>query len=260
MSPSDIIDQPRLTSNVISEPKIASPSLTKPEEAQFPSIEYYDHLAKVYEDAFSHDNGLQDFIETTLLELPSNAKVLDVGCGTGKPVSYAMAAHGHNVHGLDLSGAMVELSRKRVPAGSFEQANMLEYTPRFRDNTPDIDVIFAIFSLFCLSRKDMATTASKMFSWLKPNGLLCIGTICAEDFVTKPIFDADGMFSSQVEMTFMGSRCSDMKAFTRQGWKDVIEAAGFELTYTNSDLFTPRPFSGVASDDEMHYYIMARKP
>ncbi|KAM0138663.1 hypothetical protein ACHAQE_007297 [Botrytis cinerea] len=262
MSPSAIIDDAKSISTVISEAKLAPSSLHSlaAGEAEFPSIEYYDHLAKIYEGAFSHDIGLREFIERTLLELPKNSKVLDIGCGTGKPVSYTMAAHGHNVHGLDLSGAMVDLSSKCVPTGSFTQANMLEYSPQLHNNTPDIDVIFTIFSLFCLSRKEMSTMASKMSSWLKPNGLLCIGTICAEDFKTTPsMYDADGLCATNVEMTFMGSKCSSMTAFTKQGWKSVIEAAGFEIIYTKSDLFTPRPSAGIASDDEMHYFIMARK-
>ncbi|KAF5875580.1 putative 2-heptaprenyl naphthoquinone protein [Botrytis fragariae] len=227
--PSAIIDESNFLSAVVGEAKAA------------PSSHYYDHLARTYEGAFSHDIGLRVFIERTLLELPNNSKVLDIGCGTGKPVSYTMAAHGHNVHGLDLSGAMVDLSMKC-------------------NNTPDFDVIFTIFSLFCLSREEMTTMASKMFSWLKPNGLLCIGTICAEDFRTTPsMYDADGLCATGVEMMFMGSKCSSMTAFTKQGWKGLIEAAGFEIIHTKSDLFTPRPSAGIASDDEMHYYIMARK-
>ncbi|TGO27765.1 hypothetical protein BPAE_0037g00510 [Botrytis paeoniae] len=171
-----------------------------------------------------------------------------------------MAAHGHDVHGLDLSGAMVDLSMKCVPTGAFTQADMLNYTPQFQNNTPDFDVIFTIFSLFCLSREEMNTMASKMFSWLKPNGLLCIGTICAEDFKTTPsMYDADKLCATNVEMMFMGSKCSSMTAFTKQGWKSLIEAAGFEIMHTKSDLFTPRPSTSIASDDEMHYFIMARK-
>ncbi|KAF7955468.1 uncharacterized protein EAE97_000727 [Botrytis byssoidea] len=264
MSPSAITDEPDFLSTVVDEAKAAPPSPCPqaPAKGDYPSVEYYDHLARTYEGAFSHDIGLLEFIERTLRELPTKAKVLDIGCGTGKPVSYTMAAHGHYLHGVDLSGAMIDRSMKCVPTGSFTQADMLNYTPRFEktNNPPDFDVIFTIFSLFFLSREEMTSMASKISSWLKPDGLWCIGTICAEDFKTTPsMYDADGLCATDVEMMFMGSICCSMTAFTKKGWESVIEAAGFEITFTKSDLFTPRPSAGIASDDEMHYYIMARK-
>lgn len=98
MPPSAIINKAKLISTINIETKLVPPG-PRPlqlEEAEFPSIKYHDHLAKVYEDAFSHESGLQKFIDKALLELPRNAKVLDIGCGTGKPVSYTMAAHGQS--------------------------------------------------------------------------------------------------------------------------------------------------------------------
>jgi hypothetical protein len=48
--------------------------------AIIPSVDYYDELAASYEDAFSHDPGLQKFIQASLDLLPANSKVFDVGC------------------------------------------------------------------------------------------------------------------------------------------------------------------------------------
>jgi 2-polyprenyl-3-methyl-5-hydroxy-6-metoxy-1,4-benzoquinol methylase len=219
--------------------------------AIIPSVDYYDELAASYEDAFSHDLGLQKFIQAALDLLPANSKVFDVGCGTGKPVSTTMAANGHRIQGIDLSPAMIELCRRQVPNGHFEAANMLEYHPTERI---DADMIFTIFSLFCLGgRKETALMVSKLYTWLKPNGILCLGTICAEDLRTTPeMFDCDGMCANDVTMTFMA-------AFTREGWKQVLREAGFEIFYTQMDLFVLRRAADIASDDEMHYFIMARK-
>jgi len=225
--------------------------------AIIPSVDYYDELAASYEDAFSHDPGLQKFIQAALGLLPANSKVFDVGCGTGKPVSTTMAANGHRVQGIDLSPAMIELCRRQVPNGRFEAANMLEYHPTERI---DADMIFTIFSLFCLGgRKETALMVSKLYKWLKPNGILCLGTICAEDLRTTPeMYDSDGMCANDVTMTFMGSETL-MTAFTREGWKLLLREAGFEIFYTQMDLFVPRRSPDIASDDEMHYFIMARK-
>jgi 2-polyprenyl-3-methyl-5-hydroxy-6-metoxy-1,4-benzoquinol methylase len=168
-----------------------------------------------------------------------------------------MAANGHRVHGIDLSPAMIELCRRQVPNGRFEAANMLEYNPT---EIIDADIIFTIFSLFCLGgRKETALMASKLYKWLKPNGILCLGTICAEDLRTTPeMYDIDGFCANDVTMTFMGSETL-MTAFTKEGWKQVLREAGFEIFYTQIDLFVPRRTPDIASDHEMHYFIMARK-
>lgn len=221
-----------------------------------PTVDYYDELAKTYESAFSHDAGLHKFIEAVLSQLPPHSQILDVGCGTGKPVSTTMATHGHQVLGIDLSQAMIAQCRRQVPNGHFEQAHMLEWNPRERLQA---DGIFCILSLFLLSRAEMAIMASKLASWLQPDGILCIGTIAAEDLQTKPeMFDEAGLCASGVEMTFMGSRCA-MTAFTKEGWRRMLAEAGFEVFYTQADLFVPRRSPEIPSDDEMHYFMMARK-
>lgn len=135
---------------------------------------------------------------------------------------------------------------------------MLEYNPAERI---DADMIFTIFSLFCLGgRKETALMVSKLYKWLKPNGILCLGTICAEDLRTTPeMYDQDGLCANDVTMTFMGSETLTT-AFTKEGWKQLLREAGFEIFYTQMDLFVPRRSPVIAFDDEMHYFIMARKP
>jgi len=162
-----------------------------------------------------------------------------------------------SVQGIDLSPAMIELCRRQVPNGHFKAVNMLKYSPAERI---DADMIFTIFCLFCLgSRKETALTVNKLYKWLKPNGILCLGTICAEDLRTTPeMYDHDGLCANDVTMTFMGSETS-MTAFTKEGWKQVLREAGFEIFYTQMDLFVLRRSPDIASDNEMHYFIMARK-
>lgn len=112
--------------------------------------EFYDSLGADYESAFGHDAGLHTFLNKALALLPSSSKVLDVGCGTGSPVSSTLVAHGHQVIGIDVSPSMVELSCKAVPSGKFEVASMTEYVPKEK-----VNAIFNILSLFLLSRQEM---------------------------------------------------------------------------------------------------------
>ena len=217
-----------------------------------PGDEFFDQLGMQYEEAFGHDTGLHRIIQTFLGLLPLNVRVLDCGCGTGKPVGYAIANSGRQIHGIDLSQTMVELSQKQVPSGSFQKANMLHYTP-----ADQFDGVVAMFSLFVLNREELTSMASKWFQWLRPNGLLLIGVIGADDCETTPeMYDADGKCASGIGYTFMNHRVS-ITVFTKAGWIGLLEGVGFEIVHTESDFFSPPPTA--VSDDEMHFFIIARK-
>lgn len=47
--------------------------------------------------------------------LPPNATVLDIGCGTGLPISKALLDEGLNVYGIDASASMVQIFRQNFP-------------------------------------------------------------------------------------------------------------------------------------------------
>ena len=54
--------------------------------------------------------------------LPSGARVLDLGCGTGSPISQALIERGFNVYGVDASPMMVAAFRARFPGVPVECA------------------------------------------------------------------------------------------------------------------------------------------
>ena len=51
--------------------------------------------------------------------LPTDARVLDVGCGSGT-LAQKLVAEGYAVHGIDASPAMIELARANAPGAVFE--------------------------------------------------------------------------------------------------------------------------------------------
>jgi SAM-dependent methyltransferase len=87
-----------------------------------PALEAYEGLAPFY-DLFTADYAY----DTLLAELEALAldhglagrRLLDVGCGTGKSF-LPMLARGYDVAGCDLSPAMVELAREKLPPGLVE--------------------------------------------------------------------------------------------------------------------------------------------
>ena len=219
-----------------------------------PDAEFYSSIGIKYEEAFSHNPALLAFVQTALTHLPPNSTILDVGCGTGKPVASSLAAAGHRVIGIDISDTMVELSRKAVPDGVFEVADMREYVPRER-----LDAVFNVLSLFLLERKEMEEMAGRWGKWLEKGGLVFICTIAAEDCEPETRgkgYDDDGRCAREVGFRFMGERAT-VTLFTREWWRVLLAEKGFEVLETKSDVFVPP--KEAQSDQEPHYYIIARK-
>lgn len=227
-------------------------------------------LALQYELGFGRNKGLLAFLDRTVPMLPPRAHILDAGCGTGKPVAAALAAAGHVVTGIDLSHAMISLSRKAIPTGRFHVADMRafvpdELAPNQLGNTdagePPFDAVFNILSLFVLSREDIEALMAKWSGWLKPGGLLCICTIAAEDMPPDDgtrggAFDADGLCARGIRAEFM-SRANEYTLFTKAGWRIMLADKGFRIVDTRTHRHVPPPQADCAPED--HYFIVARK-
>ena len=221
----------------------------------YSSGELFNQLGMPYEDMYGHSAGIHQTVPIFLEFLPtSNARVLDCGCGTGKPVAHMLAARGLHVFGIDVSQTMVDLSRKQVPSGTFERANMLEY----KAPSEGFHAVVVSLALFVFEREETTIMASKWFQWLQPGGVILLVTIGAEDCKTTPeMFDSDGEFARRIPVRFMDRNLS-ITLFTKQGWNKVLSEAGFELVYTQTIPFVPP--AEARSDDEMQYFVIARKP
>lgn len=213
---------------------------------------FFDSLGIKYEQSFGHDAGLIQFVRDSLCLLPADASVLDIGSGTGKPVSEMIIESGRKHLGIDFSPVMVDIARKQVPNGKFELTNMLDFAPEMQ-----LTAAFTIFSLFQLSREEISAVVEKWRTWIAPGGYIFIGTMVAEDFSTKPqVLDKDGLCARIIDFVFMGERIG-ISLFTKQGWGKLLQHAGFEIVKTEMSLFEPPPEA--ESEVEPHFYITARK-
>lgn len=220
----------------------------------YPSVD----LALKYEMGFGRNKGLLAFLDRTIPLLPPGSQILDAGCGTGKPVAASLAAAGHLVTGIDLSHAMVSLSRKAIPTGQFHVADMRTFVPS-GGNGPQFDAVFNILSLFVLSREDIEGLMAKWSGWLKPGGMLCICTIAAEDMDPERRggkYDADGLCARGVRAEFM-SRDNEYTLFTRAGWRNMLADKGFRIVETKMARHVPPPEADCGPED--HYFIVAKK-
>lgn len=69
------------------------------------------------------------FLERLTENLPKTAKVLDLGCGTGRPVAEFLLRKGIAVTGVDQAEDLLALAKERFPAGRWLQAEMETFEP-----------------------------------------------------------------------------------------------------------------------------------
>uniref|UniRef100_A0A9E8CK07 Class I SAM-dependent methyltransferase n=1 Tax=Bosea sp. NBC_00436 TaxID=2969620 RepID=A0A9E8CK07_9HYPH len=60
-------------------------------------------------------------------QLPPNTPILDIGCGTGRPIASHFLAQGHAVTGVDSAPAMIALCQQRFPEGDWQVADMRRF-------------------------------------------------------------------------------------------------------------------------------------
>ncbi|MBK9260573.1 MAG: class I SAM-dependent methyltransferase [Polyangiaceae bacterium] len=100
--------------------------------------------------------------------LPKGGSVLDVGCGSGVPISMALMDDGFQVAGLDASPTLVGAFRTRFP-GAVVACEAAEQS-RFFGRT--FDGVIAIGLLFLLSEQSQRELVRRLASALRPGGRL----------------------------------------------------------------------------------------
>jgi ubiquinone/menaquinone biosynthesis C-methylase UbiE len=115
---------------------------------------FWDESARVDAVKAIADSADSDTFETSgridaervIPHLTSEAKVLEIGCGTGRIMQH-LAPLCHEVHGVDISNEMVELGRRRladVPNVSFHHGNGYDLS-MFPDATFDVAYSWVVF-------------------------------------------------------------------------------------------------------------------
>ncbi|KAI1608113.1 methyltransferase type 12 [Exophiala viscosa] len=100
----------------------------------------FDSVGQAYESAFADCSAQRASVTWLLERLPPQASVLDIGCGTGRPVCSSMAAAGHIVLGIDVSGVMIAAATRNVPEASFEKIDIKDFEPANGRHGENMDI------------------------------------------------------------------------------------------------------------------------
>lgn len=155
-----------------------------------------------------------NYVDKILENLPPNAKILDLGCGTGKPVAKHIIERGFRVVGVDQSAGLLKIAKTVVPEAELIHADMIEI---------EFDEKFAVAvawdSVFHVRRKYHSEIYRKLAASLETGAklLLSIGGSGAEDDA------ADGITSEMFGQEFF------YDAFAPPIARQLLETAGFEI-------------------------------
>ncbi|AZK98148.1 MULTISPECIES: class I SAM-dependent methyltransferase [Streptomyces] len=181
----------------------------------------FDAIGASYEDAFAGSPARRASLDRLQEHLAPGSRILDIGCGTGRPTASTLAAAGHDVLGIDVSPVMVALAVDRVPGGTFRRADIREL-PLEEES---YDAVCAYFSLLQMDRADQIRVLHRITRALAPGGLLAVGTVPLD----VENFDAE----------FMGSPIR-FTSFGAEPFKDLLVRSGLTVLWEHQGHYTPR--------------------
>lgn len=153
----------------------------------------YDAIARTYLtwSAQIPDDPRLYYLEELDNRLETGAKVLELGCGAGVPVTRKLAER-HDVLGVDLSQQQIDLAKANVPGARFEKADMTALD--FPDHT--FDGIAAFYSILHVPRAEQPGLIAKIARWLKHGGLFLASLGTGTPDVTETWLGVEMFFGS----------------------------------------------------------------
>ena len=177
----------------------------------------YDHIAQQWHKNFrgqAYVDRVLGYVDKILDGLPPQAKVLDLGCGTGNPIAKHIVECGFRVVGVDQSKELLKIAKSIVPEAELVRSDMLEiqFAERFA-------AAVAWDSVFHVERKYHSAVYRKLSNALELGGrlLLSVGGSDAEGSGTE------GFTSEMFGHTFFYS------GYAPQVARKLLEAEGFEI-------------------------------
>ncbi|BDC48399.1 putative methyltransferase [Bryobacterales bacterium F-183] len=128
----------------------------------------HDQHAEAFRQRRSTTIGVVE-VQRWAAQLPPKAKVADLGCGFGYPLTAALVNAGCSVYGVDRSPKLLKMLEASLPQVRTECADVLSATC---NGEKDFDACLAWGLFFLLSESDQRQLIAKVATILRPQGEL----------------------------------------------------------------------------------------
>jgi 2-polyprenyl-3-methyl-5-hydroxy-6-metoxy-1,4-benzoquinol methylase len=194
----------------------------------------YNAIASSWDAARASFQGRETvYVDTFLGGLGPASRILDLGCGTGRPIAEHILEHGYRITGVDQATQLLDLARARLPTGTWIESKIEDFT-----TSEQFDGVVCWDALFHVERSRHEGVFKRIANMLCNGGRLML-TVGGSD---HPAF-TDTMFGE----TFFYDSHPPEKVLSMLG------ELGFETSIAE---FMNEPTGG---RDKGRYAIVARK-
>ena len=204
----------------------------------------YDLIAEQYSNEFGNYIEDLDAYEEFEKVLVKNAKILDLGAGSGRTYSY-FNKKGYEYTGLDFSKEMRDYAYKLHGEFPYIVDDMMNLKKYFADNS--LDAVFAVYSLFHLPKDDFKKLFADVYDVLKVNGVFLftyqIGQ--GEEMVDEPYLNENGK-----KVLYMSYQ-------TNEEIKKLLDSFSYTELYRKEKVETSD--SAINSNDVTTAFVLVKK-
>lgn len=140
--------------------------------------EGYDAIAETYAEERRGEGREREIAEALADSLPAGSRVLDAGCGAGRPATETLTVT-HDVVGLDISREQLSVTRERVPNAALALGDLANLP--FPDDC--FDALVSYHAIIHVPKEEHSAVLSEFQRVLRPGGRLVVtmGTAPFED-------------------------------------------------------------------------------
>lgn len=127
----------------------------------------YDQIAQDFANLRDSFNTEKKYVDLLINYIQPGAAIVDIGCGSGYPISSYLIEQGFHLTGIDSSQKLLDIAKINCP-----MMNCIHGDIRTIPVTEKYDAIIEWWCLFHLPKNDHAKMFSRFASWLKDGGIL----------------------------------------------------------------------------------------